>query len=284
MARVQLGDVQLNVEQAGQGPALLCLHGFTGSAATWAPFVAEWSRRFRVVCVDLLGHGASDAPADPGRYAMDRSVADLLGVLDRLGLDGAAVLGYSMGGRVALALALEAPERVAALVLESASPGLRDPEERRARAQADAALADAIEREGIAAFVERWEAQPLFSSQARLDAATRAALRAQRLRNSPEGLAGSLRGLGAGVQPSFWDRLGELKRPALFIAGALDEKFCAVARAMHAAAPGSRLAVVPGAGHAVHLERPDAFGRLVLEFVLHRVQPAPGRPEPAMEG
>lgn len=265
--------MSLNVEEAGPAgtppdrPVLLCLHGFTGSTATWRPFLPAWTRRFRVLAVDLLGHGRSDAPPDPARYAMAESVADLVEVLDRLAVDEAAVLGYSMGGRVALALALEAPRRVGALILESASPGIADPEERRARLAADGALADAIERDGVPAFVERWERQPLFASQARLDAGVREALRAQRLANVPRGLAASLRGLGTGIQPSYWDRLGEVGAPAILVAGALDRKFCDIARAMHTAMATSRLAIVPDAGHAVHLERPDDFSHLVLDFL-----------------
>ncbi|MBX6341499.1 MAG: 2-succinyl-6-hydroxy-2,4-cyclohexadiene-1-carboxylate synthase, partial [Thermomicrobiaceae bacterium] len=219
------------------------------------------------VAVDLLGHGASDAPRDPARYRMERCVADLLALLDALDLPRAAVLGYSMGGRVALHLALAAPERVGALVLESASPGIPDAAERAARRVSDAALADLIEREGIAAFVDHWERLPLWASQASLPREVRARLRAQRLAHRPDGLAGSLRGLGAGEMAPVHDRLGALGMPALLVAGALDEKYRALAEWMAIAMPRARVAVVPGAGHAVHLERPEAFLRAVGAFL-----------------
>lgn len=264
--RVLANDISLNVELAGDGPALLLLHGFTGAAATWAPFVGRLNGR-RTIAVDLIGHGGSDAPADSERYRMERCVADLCAVLDALGVTRADVLGYSMGGRVALHLAAAAPERVRALVLESSSPGIADPAERRARLAADEALAAAIERDGLAAFVDRWERLPLFASQAALPAETRARLRAQRLRNDPAGLAASLRGMGAGRQESLWDRLGSLGMPALLIAGELDEKYRAIAGAMASAMPGARAEIVPGAGHAVHLERPHAFLDAVLSFL-----------------
>ncbi len=266
MTRIAVNGVQLNVEQRGEGPALLLLHGFTGSGATWTPHLEAW-RGFTTVAVDLLGHGESDRPRDPARYRMERCVDDLTALLDQLGIRRAAVLGYSMGGRVALRLALHAPERLWALVLESASPGIEDAAEREERVRSDAAMADAIERDGVAAFIDRWQALPLFASQARAPASARQALRRQRLRNDPIGLSNSLRGMGAGAQQPVFDRLGELRTPALLLAGALDEKYCAFARRAASALPCARLRIVPDAGHAVHLEQPQAFDGAVGEFL-----------------
>jgi 2-succinyl-6-hydroxy-2,4-cyclohexadiene-1-carboxylate synthase len=216
---------------------------------------------------DLLGHGRSDSPEDPGRYRMEHCVADLIAILDALGVKRTHLLGYSMGGRVALAAAIEYPGRIASLVLESASPGIADDAERQARILSDNALADQIERDGVEAFVAQWERIALFSTHDRLSAEVRAGLRAQRLANNARGLANSLRGLGTGVQTSLWERLGELEIPCLIMAGALDVKFADLARRMAAAIAGSALAMVPGAGHTIHLEQPVAFDQLVLEFV-----------------
>jgi len=273
--RLVVNGVYLNVEAAGfQPPPLVLLHGFTGSHASWRALPADWSRQFQVIAVDLLGHGRSDAPADPARYAMDRCVADLASALDQLGAAAVNVLGYSLGGRVALHFAAAHPERVRALILESASPGLAIPEERAARIAADEALAGRLERDGLEAFVDYWERLPLFASQARLPAEARAALRAQRLQNNPVGLANSLRGLGTGAQPSLWERLPELHAPTLLVAGALDEKFTAIARQMAAHLPAARLGIVPDAGHTVHLEQPDTFQRLIAEFLGRPTRPA----------
>lgn len=267
MPRLGVDGVTLNVETAGAGPALVLLHGFTGAAAAWAPHQDVLSARYTTVAIDMLGHGRSDAPADPDRYRIEHAAADVVAVLDRLGVVQAAVLGYSMGGRVALFLAAAAPARVSALVLESASPGIADPAERAARAAADAALADAIERDGVAAFVDRWERLPLFATQVRLPAAVRAAVHAQRLAHPARGLANSLRGLGQGTQPPLFDRLPAVAVPALLIAGELDTRYAALAREMCRAMPDARLIVVPGAGHTVHLEEPGAFQRAVLDFL-----------------
>jgi 2-succinyl-6-hydroxy-2,4-cyclohexadiene-1-carboxylate synthase len=267
MARIATNGVQLNVEMCGQGPPLVLLHGFTGSAESWRPHMAVWSEKFMTVAVDLLGHGASDSPADPERFGMDRCAEDLAAIFDHLGLARVNLLGYSMGGRVALHMAVTHPERVGRLVLESTSPGLAGPAERQARVAGDEALASSIEQHGLEAFVDDWSRLPLFASQARLPDAVRAGLRGERLRNNPRGLANSLRGLGTGVTPPLWERLKEVCAATLVIAGALDTKYVDLAHAMAAGLATCRLAIVPDAGHAVHLEQPEAFDRLVLEFL-----------------
>ena len=264
---VDAGDgLTLHVEERGDGAPLLLLHGFTGSARTWDALAASL-HGCRTLAVDLPGHGASSAPTAAARYALPRFADDLARLLDALHLDRATVLGYSLGGRAALHFAVRHPARVRALVLESASPGIDDAGERRARREADARLADDIERGGVAPFVDQWEALPLWESQRALPAEARAALRAQRLSNDASGLANSLRGAGAGAEPSLAPRLGTLTMPVTLIVGALDTKYVAIGQGMSRALPHATLAVVPEAGHAVHLERPASFARLVEGFV-----------------
>ena len=267
MARLLVNGVYLNVDTAGAGPPLVLLHGFTGSAAGWAPHIPAFATRCRVIAIDLLGHGRSDAPVDPHRYGIEHCAQDVLAVLDHLGINQAGVLGYSMGGRLALFLTTAAPDRIHALILVSTSPGLREAAERRARAEQDARLANTIERDGVAAFADRWAQQPIFATQARLPEAARVALRAQRLQHTAHGLANSLRELGLGVQPPLYDHLSRLHIPTLLLAGELDAAYCAVGREMSRLLPDARLAIVSGAGHAVHLEQPEAFRRLVLAFL-----------------
>jgi 2-succinyl-6-hydroxy-2,4-cyclohexadiene-1-carboxylate synthase len=266
---VAVAGVRLNAEvvlpQRETGMPVVLLHGFTGSAAGWGnrlTFLADAGHR--AVALDLLGHGGSDAPEDPVRYAIERCRDDIVAACRALGIREreAALLGYSMGGRIALFTAFSRYFRAA--LLESASPGLRTADERSARRASDDALADRIEREGVSAFVEYWEHLPLFATQT---PDQRAALRPGRLANRARGLANSLRGVGTGAQPSLWDDLPSLDLPVLLLAGALDEKYAAIARQMAAVLPHARLTIVPGAGHAIHVERPEAFDAAVAEFL-----------------
>jgi 2-succinyl-6-hydroxy-2,4-cyclohexadiene-1-carboxylate synthase len=214
----------------------------------------------------MLGHGQSDAPADPQSYTMEHCQADIVDALFQVGVapGKAVLLGYSMGGRIALYCAFSGFFR--ALILESASPGLADPIERESRRASDEELAMRIERDGVVAFVDYWEQLPLFASQRNLPAEKRAALRAQRLHNRALGLANSLRGVGTGVQPALHDRLLGLELPVLLIAGELDTKFCAIAQQMAQRLPQAQLHIVAGAGHTVHLEQSASFVALVEPF------------------
>jgi 2-succinyl-6-hydroxy-2,4-cyclohexadiene-1-carboxylate synthase len=280
--RYSTNNIALNVEERGAGQPLLLLHGFTGSAQSWSSLMERLAQQRRVLAVDLIGHGLSDAPADPARYTMEHATADLLALMDALAVDTLDLLGYSLGGRVALHLALAAPQRMRRLVLESASPGLDDADERAARVAADEALAARIERDGISEFVAYWEEVPLFASQRCLPVDLRERQHAQRLLNSPRGLANSLRGMGTGAQRSLWNALGQLTMQTLLIAGELDIKFVTIAQAMveatvvaaqHAALAQNaeqvvQLAIVADAGHAVHLEQPERFLELVNTFLV----------------
>jgi 2-succinyl-6-hydroxy-2,4-cyclohexadiene-1-carboxylate synthase len=270
---VQVNGVRLGVEQRGEArksdPTLVMLHGFTGSTAGWGyqlDMLAAYG--LRVIALDLLGHGQSDAPGDARRYAIEYCRQDILAALQELGVGKgqAILLGYSMGGRIALYTAFSAFFR--ALILESASPGLEDPTEREQRRISDEALAASIERDGVQAFIERWEKLPLFASQRTLPLACRQVLHRQRLQNNATGLAQSLRGVGTGVQPSLYARLPMLHVPVLLIAGELDTKFVAIAWRMAQALPQSQLRIISGAGHTVHLERPEEFASLVGDFTL----------------
>jgi 2-succinyl-6-hydroxy-2,4-cyclohexadiene-1-carboxylate synthase len=177
------------------------------------------------------------------------------------------VLGYSLGARIALRLAVAHPDVVDRLVLESPSAGIASRADREARLAADEALARRIERHGMPAFVAEWEAQPIFASQAALPAARAARVRRIRLANRPDGLAASLRAAGQGAMEPLFDRLAEVSAPTLVIAGALDDRGRPRAEQVADGIPTARLAVVAGAGHTPHDERPIAFRRLALDFL-----------------
>lgn len=267
MGVIRANGIDFHVEDHGNGTPLVLLHGFTGSAASWSSVSRELSRRHRVVATDIIGHGESSAPVDPPHYAFEQALDDLAEVTAQLGIAWAVWLGYSLGGRLALGMGVRHPDRVSALILESATAGIQDEQERQQRAEADLALARRIEESGVEAFVEEWERLPIWESQRALPDEVLRLQRDIRIRNRAVGLANSLRGMGQGAQPSYWDRLSEIEVPVLLIAGALDRKFVGIAGQMGVRVADATLSVVPEAGHAVHLERPHEFLGDVREFL-----------------
>jgi 2-succinyl-6-hydroxy-2,4-cyclohexadiene-1-carboxylate synthase len=234
-------------------PNLVLLHGFTHTGASWDQVVAALPQRYRPLAPDIRGHGAA---SDVRPVSLAGVIADV-----RAGAsEPFALAGYSMGGRVALHLAFALPERVRRLVLIGASPGIADPQARAERRAADEALADDMGEMSIDAFAQRWAQTAVLADQ---PAVVRAAVHADRLRSTPAGLAAALRGLGTGALRSLWDRLGELDVPADLVVGERDEKFRAIAGQMATALPDARVHVVGGAGHAVHLEAPDAVAEVI---------------------
>ncbi len=262
---VDAGGVRLRAVCEGEGIPVVLLHGFTGACESMAELAARLRARHRVVRIDLVGHGESDAPRELAPYTMEACIAQLAAAAAVLA-PTAHWLGYSMGGRAALALAVCHPERVRSLLTVGASAGLRTAAERAVRVRDDEALADAIEQGGVEKFVDRWMALPLFASQARSSPESFAQARAQRLRNRGHGLANSLRGMGTGAQPPLHRALAQLAAPACFVAGAEDVKFRALAAELAALAPRGETRIVAGAGHAAHLDEPAAFAALALEF------------------
>jgi len=256
-----------HLETVGAGRPLLLLHGFSGDATSWHQIAAKLAGRWRVIMLDILGHGASDKPPKPDSYRMDAVAADIMSLLDQLKLRRTHLLGYSMGGRLALFLALRYPARFLSLILESASPGLADTSERAQRRRRDNALAADIEAKGIPYFVDYWEGLPLWASQSELPPESLESQRQQRLRNSPLGLANSLHGLGTGAQPNLWPELPVLRLPTLLLAGAADDKFRRINQAMAAGMPKAQLRLIPSAGHNTHLENAPAFCREVSSFL-----------------
>ena len=232
--------------------ALVLLHGFTNTGASWDGVVARLPERYRAIAPDIRGHGAA---GDRRPVALPAVIADVAGLADEFEL-----AGYSMGGRIALHVAVALPGRVRRLTLIGASPGLADPGERAQRRRADERLADEVEQMTIAEFAARWAKTPVLAGQ---PAEVQAAVAAQRLRNTPAGLAAALRGLGTGALPPLWDRLEDLSLPVELVVGERDAKFRDTAQRMAALLPDARLHVVAQAGHAVHLEAPEAVAAII---------------------
>lgn len=234
-------------------PNVVFLHGFTHTAASWDPVVSALAERYRALALDIRGHGSAWAREPVSLAAVLEDLAEAIP-------DRATLTGYSMGGRIALHAALALPERIERLVLIGASPGIADGAERAERREADDRLADQVERMSIEAFATRWAQTPVLAGQ---PPGVLAAVHADRLRNHPLGLARALRGLGTGVLPSLWERLGEIRVPVVLVVGERDEKFNAIATEMAASLPRAETVIVPGAGHAVHLEAPAAVAAAI---------------------
>ena len=258
--------VKLHLESEGRGHPVVLLHGFTGTTRSMARLAAGLRDAHQVIRIDLLGHGGSEAPKEVAHYRMERCVAQVVASLDSLGVARAHLLGYSMGGRVALALCAAHPGRFTSAVLIGASAGLEDAAARAERRRDDEALALRIERDGVAPFVDEWMALPLFSSMRCLGEEALAASRADRLRNTAHGLANSLRGMGSGAQPPLHGKLRDLRLPVRLLVGELDSKFRRIAADLADRLPAGKVEIVAGAGHAAHLEQPDAVLELAQRF------------------
>ncbi len=255
------------VPHPGSAPALILLHGFTGTRESFHRVEPFLRHRFTLVRVDLPGHGASPLPSSTGARGFAETLRALERVLDQVEAPTVHVAGYSQGARLALGLALEAPHRVSRLVLESGTAGLHRRTARRERRLQDLLLAQSILRGGVERFVERWESLPLFDGLRQLPEAERASLRARRSGATAEGLAGALQCLGLGVQPDYWGALWRFRRPTLLLTGARDLKFTALARRMAAELPLVWSCAFDGVGHAPHLEAPAAWAQEVTAFL-----------------
>ncbi len=260
-------ETRVRGRDADHGFVLLFLHGFMGSGRDWTETV-EALPDCRCILVDLPGHGLS-AGCPGGLYRMPETARALLAVLDDLGVGQCVPVGYSMGGRLALYLALTHPDRCRALVVESGSPGLASKQERAARREWDEAKASELERQGLDTFLEAWYRQPLFHSIGR-DETRFAGLMDRRRHNDPAGLARSLRLMGTGSQPSLWPRLSEIPFAWLAVAGELDSRYRKTMQDMVSVSEKGRLAIIPDAGHNTHFENPEAFSRTLREFLVSR--------------
>ncbi len=246
--------------------ALVMLHGFMGCGEDWLGIVSRLSVPGFCVLPDLPGHGSNLALPLHEPLSFEGLADGLVRLLDELGLPRAHVVGYSMGGRIALYAATRHPERVAALTIESAHPGLVDSAARRERAALDDRRAATLLEAGISPFVDHWYEAALFRSlhdHPPLLAETRR----RRKRNHPAWMAKVVRELSPGRMPPLWDALERLEMPVLLVAGARDAKYAAIIRQMGAAIPNARVEIVPAAGHNVHLEQPEAFSAVLEDFI-----------------
>jgi 2-succinyl-6-hydroxy-2,4-cyclohexadiene-1-carboxylate synthase len=246
-----------------QRPTIICLHGFTGTSNTFQSLI--FSAEYNYLGIDLIGHGNSSVFVHPDEYQMEQVVNKLQSLVQQLGIPTYYLLGYSMGGRVALAWGLQ-DANVQGIILESASPGLTSQEERNKRIASDNKLARRLLTESLIEFVDFWQELPLFASQKQLPASTQATIRTERMSQQAYGLAMSLYMMGTGQQPSYWQYL-ETTTPMLLITGEWDQKFQQIAYNMRKKNPRIQIQEVSGAGHCVHIEQSGVFCQIVEDWL-----------------
>lgn len=262
---IHIDDASYWYELYGKGheETVVLFHGFTSRTTTWEPFIKDFMKGFQVLVIDLPGHGKTKTPP----RTMHTFAADFEQMLAILKIESCHLLGYSMGGRTALSFAMLYPERVKSLVMESASPGLRTKKERKIRISADEVLIKRLLNDGLENFVNYWEDIPLFDTQKSLPKSVQSKIREERLSQHEDGLACSLKYMGTGMQPNWWEHLKSFLKPVLLLAGEKDSKFININKEMAELLPKRKFKIVENAGHAIHVEQPEKFGKIVLEFI-----------------
>ncbi len=247
-------------------PAILMLHGFLGSSKDWSEVTETLKEKLFCIVPDLPGHGRT-IPLSESDHTMQSAALSLLAILEQEEVRQCALVGYSMGGRLALYVALTYSEYFSKLILESASPGLKTKKEREDRIKSDAAVISRLKTQTMDEFITSWYSQPLFDS-IRQDSNKFEKLLKSRSENKAEALSKSLNSMGSGVQPSLWDVLPDLKPPTLLIVGGNDNKFKSVALEMAERSAAIRVVTIAGAGHNVHFERSQEYMIELQKFLI----------------
>lgn len=253
---------------------ILALHGFTGSGLDFEPLAQNMLNELSWCAPDLMGHGKSPVSEDLNDYTLSAHIKyldEIVKSTDFLSSSPFVLLGYSMGGRLALRYALERPELVGKLILVGATPGIENPEERKLRQQNDEALAQSVIAEGVDNFLRKWQAQPIIKTQENIPEPLRSPMMERRLQNHPIGLTNTLRVMGTGMMEPLWDRLGEIKCPVTLITGETDQRFYQIAEQMTKLIPRVTHKVIPKAGHAAIWENFDYFASLLKLEVIDNI-------------
>ena len=269
--KVKYSNVFLNVNQPEKinksAPGIFFLHGFTGSSEDWAIVLPEIDNRFNKFTIDLLGHGKSDFPNDPSLFSWELQVEQLNKLISHFTEGKIILTGYSMGGRLALCYAFTYPERILGLILESASPGIKDKRQREKRIKADEDLARFISSHPVENFIEMWMQKDIFATQLRFSEEKRDEIKKRKMQNNPIGLANSLLSFSTGKMPPLYPRLKNINAKALLITGELDTKFTSLNNTIVNKFPAAKHIIIKNAGHTVHLEEPAKFTSAVNGFL-----------------
>ena len=268
---IQTSNVRINVEyfpsSEKESTFVFLLHGFTGSTNDWKEIIPHLSKKFSYAAVDLVGHGKSESPENLELYLASSIINQLHKVIDHFTQKKFILLGYSMGGRVALSYAAKHPDKLSGLILESVSAGITDEKLREERIRSDENIIKMIEEKSLEEFVEYWMNQDLFATLKNWPKEKLAAIKNSKLKIQKMGLINSLKGFGTGVMPPLDDKLDLIKCKTYLITGELDKKFTQINSELVKSFPSAKHVIVKNAGHNVHLEKPDEFGRLVNGYL-----------------
>lgn len=271
---VKINNLPINViynpEDLINKTPVLFLHGFTGSAGDWDFVTKNISSLFTPIFVDLVGHGSSAAPDNMEKYFEKNQLEILDKLTDFLSIKNIILVGYSMGGRLALAFSIIYPEKIKGLVLESSSCGIKDNNERNERIKSDELLASSIAANGVSKFIDYWMSIPLFKSLAKIDSAKVQNMKEKKIKtNSINGLKNSLVGFSQGKMNYYGNSLSKLKVKLLFICGDLDKKYCNIGKNITQNSSKFELQIVNDCGHNVHFEKPEEFLKLLNTFLIN---------------
>ncbi|MCX6169045.1 MAG: 2-succinyl-6-hydroxy-2,4-cyclohexadiene-1-carboxylate synthase [Ignavibacteriales bacterium] len=244
---------------------IVFLHGFTGDSSDWQFLFSKLPDNLLPVAIDLVGHGKSGSPFDSKFYTCTAIVHQLNSIFSQLNFQNIILTGYSMGGRVALSYCLKHTQQIKAAIFESANPGIEDICLKKERVEFDFLLAEKIKNEGVESFISFWFETPLFQSLKKLPNFEK--IKKKRLENNSTGLANSLLNFSTGLMMSYWDRLNSLNFPVLLISGELDKKYTKINKAMKSKFPAAEHKAILDCGHNVHIEKPEVFTKLVLDFL-----------------
>lgn len=250
-----------------QRDVIVALHGFSGCGRDFEVVTESSSDGYTWYAPDLIGHGESDSPTALNEYTINAMISDLDSMLGHCKIKNPVIMGYSMGGRIALQYAIERPGSIRALILIGATAGINDNRERESRRRADNELADKIVNSEIESFAINWECKPVIATQNLIPEPYRKAIKERRRLNQPIGLANSLRGFGTGVMNPVWIKLNTINCPLLLVTGDLDEKFTRLAEKMQNEISLACHVSIPLVGHATHLESPDLFAEALGTFL-----------------
>lgn len=259
--QINIGEYYYGVTVVGTGKPLVCFHGFSESESTWDGIEIPG---YRLIRIDSIGHGRSARPMELTPYTLSQMLSDLHRVIYAVAGERYALMGYSMGARLALLYALEYPEEVTHLVLESGSVGIEDETERQERYAADRVLANRIREHDLQWFSETWAKLAIFQTQQSLPTKVQQQIQRRRLLNSPHALAFTLEGSGQGSMPYVGHRLLELTMPVCYISGELDSKYTAIGAQYF----GDIHRIVSKVGHNVHVEAPEAYRQILKQFFI----------------